>query len=66
MPCYSDGIHPQRTLTCVIKSCVTRSLRSEASFALWEDNFYISPPHVPNPSKTRALVEVVCDNIVAV
>ncbi len=31
--------------------------------ALWEDHFYISPPHVPNPPKTGALVEVVRDNI---
>ncbi len=45
---------------------MTRSLRLEASFVLWEDHcFYISPPHVPNPPKTGALVEVVRDNIVA-
>ena len=43
-------------MTCVIKSYVTRSLRLEASFALWEDHFYIGPPHVPNPPKTGALV----------
>ena len=32
-------------------------------YSSWEDHFYISPPHVPNPLKTGALVEVVRDNI---
>ncbi len=31
--------------------------------ALWEDNFYTSPPHVLKPPKTGALVEVVRDNM---
>ena len=43
----------------VIKCCVTRSPRLEALFALWEDHFYTSPPHVLNSPKRGALVEVV-------
>ena len=33
------------------------------AFALWEDHFYISPPHILKSSKTGALVEVVRDKI---
>ncbi len=33
---------------------------------MWEDDFYISPPHVLKPLKTGALVEVVPDNIIIV
>ncbi len=29
----------------------------------WEDHSYIGPPHVLNPQKAGALVEVVRDNI---
>ena len=44
---------------------MTKSLRLEASFALWEDHFYISPPHVLKPPKTGALAEVVHNNILS-
>ncbi len=46
-----------------VKLRITRSLSLEASFASWEDHRYLSPPHVLNPPKIGAPVEVVRDNI---
>ena len=42
---------------CIRNTCIVEnSERLDAMlFALWEDHFYISPPHVPNPPKTGAL-----------
>ncbi len=61
----NDFLYIRNTCITVGNNEQLLSLELKASFALWEDHFYISPPHVSNPLKTGALVEVVHDNIMS-
>ena len=49
--CIWYGVDDEWCVWQCIKSCVTKSLRLEASLAVWEDHLHISPPHVLRPPK---------------
>ena len=56
------SLDPARALISNNPGCYVSWINEWASYAVWEDNLHISPPHVPNPPFIGATAVVVRDN----